>query len=392
LSKWRKDEEDDYKLILFLLEDTKRLIITILLGNITVNVAIASILEGIASEIFKSNAISLAIFISTILLLFFGEITPKNYAINNAISLSKKVAPFLYIFYKLFSIIINIIVKFTDYFFKLIGKSEENKEFFIEQNELKEMVNVYNKHGVINKEETEMINSIFEFGETLAKEIMIPRIDIECIDINLSFDEVMEFVDGSSFSKIPVYKKSKDNIVGILYIKELLKYKIKDEKPQIKDILHTPFNVPETKKIKEILNEFRRRKVHIAVLVDEYGGTAGIITLEDILEEIVGEIYDEYDKVETNIIEINKNTKIFDSIFNIDEFKEIYDIEIEDDSYDTLGGFLYTLLGHIPKKNEKIEYDRFTFIIESIENNRISKIRVIENNNDNVKVEEKEEK
>ncbi len=251
-----------------------------------------------------------------------------------------------------------------------------------------ELDDVYNLENVIKRkevfeEEEEMINSIYEMNETYVKEIMVPRIDVVGIDINSSLDEIVNIVKENGHSRMPVYDDSIDNIIGILYVKDLFIAISKSKNFDIKSILREPFFVPEVKKIYDLLKEFQAKKVHIAIVVDEYGGTAGLITLEDILEEIVGEIQDEYDEDEFSYKQLDNNVFLIKGSMNIDDVNEILNIDLPAKDYDTIGGFIYDLLGSIPKSKQKIVYENIIFIIEELKGQRINLVKVIINNNKN---------
>ncbi|HDK26876.1 MAG TPA: HlyC/CorC family transporter, partial [Candidatus Atribacteria bacterium] len=226
-----------------------------------------------------------------------------------------------------------------------------------------------------------MIRNIFEFSDTMVKEVMIPRVDMACISSDTKLDSILKLIKKMGHSRIPVYEETVDNIIGILYAKDLLAvykrwYKIK-EKFDLKKILRKAYFVPQNKKIDDLLDIFQRDRIQIAIVIDEYGGTAGLITLEDLVEEIVGEIIDEYDK-ETKLYEIiDDNTVIVDGMIDIDKINELLNIEIPENDFETLGGFIYDLMGRIPKKGEKIEYQQLQIIIEQVVKNRIKKVKII---------------
>ena len=260
---------------------------------------------------------------------------------------------------------------------KLLSKHKINTE-----EELQEVIDEGEKDGLIEEEEKEMIHSIFEVGDTVVREILIPRVDMDCINCEISLAELLEFAISSGHSRIPVYKERVDNIVGIIYSKDLLKYCINDTSSSnkkiesIEKLIRPPYFVPETKPVLELLKEFQKQKIHMSIVIDEYGGTAGLITLEDILEEIVGEIMDEYDEEEKLISIIEEGTTILASgKLEIEKLEDFFGITVEKD-FETVGGFIINLLGRVPKEGEQINYENLLFTIKKSTQRKISKVEI----------------
>lgn len=231
--------------------------------------------------------------------------------------------------------------------------------------------------GTLEAEEQQMISHIYEFSETLAREVMVPRVDMVCADATQGIKEVIRLIKESGHSRIPVYRESVDNIEGIVYAKDLLTNQAEGhDSSSVLGLARTPFFIPETKKIDDLLRDLRRSKVHMAIVVDEYGGTAGLVTLEDILEEIVGEIQDEYDSEEPEFVQIEPGSFRVDGRMNLDDLNELCGSNLPTDSVDTIGGFIYDLLGRIPKEGEAIEWSDLRFIVEEVEGQRIAKVVV----------------
>ncbi len=380
LKKMQK-EESGWRVnsIIKLLNDPQKTLITILTGNMFVNIAASSLATYLAIKLFGNVGIGIAGGIMIFMILVFGEIVPKSLAISNAETIAKKIArpveiisSFLFPLILFFKIIINVLY----YFF---GKKRVKEKKEITEEDLITLINVGKDEGVIEEEEKKMIRNIFEFGDTMVKEVMVPRVDMACISSNTKLDSILNLINKIGHSRTPVYKETIDNIIGILYAKDLLVayeqwYKSK-EKFDLKKIIRRAYFVPENKKIDDLLNIFQRDKIQIAIAIDEYGGTAGLVTMEDVVEEIVGEIIDEYDK-ETKLYEIiDNNTVIADGIISIDKINELLNIEIPENDFETLGGFIYDLMGRVPNKNETIEYKNIQITIEQVVKNRI--IRVI---------------
>lgn len=380
LKKMQK-EESGWRVnsIIKLLDDPQKTLITILTGNMFVNIAASSLATYLAIKLFGNVGIGIAGGIMIFMILVFGEIVPKSLAISNAETIAKKIArpveiisSFLFPLILFFKIIINALY----YFF---GKKRIKEKKEITEEDLITLINVGKDEGVIEEEEKKMIRNIFEFGDTMVKEVMVPRVDMACIPSEAKLNSILRLIKKMGHSRIPVYKETIDNIIGILYTKDLLVvyeqwYKSK-EKFDLKKIIRRAYFVPENKKIDDLLDIFQRDKIQIAIAIDEYGGTAGLVTMEDVVEEIVGEIIDEYDK-ETKLYEIiDNNTVIADGIISIDKINELLNIEIPENDFETLGGFIYDLMGRVPNKNETIEYKNIQITIEQVVKNRI--IRVI---------------
>jgi len=312
--------------------------------------------------------------------LVFGELFPKRIALQKSEAMAMlSVKPILFVskaavpFVKLLSASTNILVRLTG--FETKGLDEK-----ISKEEIKSMVEAGQENGVFNETEKAMINSIFEFDDKLASEVMTPRTEVYLIDIETPLMEYLDELIEERYSRIPVYEGDSDNIIGILYMKDFYAEARKHGfgNVDIRAILHPPYFVPETKNIDELFKELQASKKHIAVLIDEYGGFSGIVSIEDLIEEVMGNIEDEYDDDEPEIKKIDTNTFIVDGMLSIDDFNDYFNVNIESDDYDTIGGFLIDLLGRIPKGAEEndIEYENLIFKIVEVKEKRIEKIKV----------------
>jgi len=366
-----KDGSVSGRLILSMKKDSHRLLTTILIGNNVVNIGASSIATSLAISQFKSNAVGIATGIMTLLILVFGEIFPKSYANNNNIFVARIVVHPLFWFSKLFFpliYILNIIPK-------LHGKTDPRYGTFTED-ELMTMVEVVEKDGEINAAEKQFITKIFEFDDTSCSEIMTPRADMFVIDISETVD--ISKILQTGFSRIPVIEDSIDNVIGILHVKDLFASFQKActsnfENPlDIKQILKKPYFIPESKKLDSLLQDFKRNKNHLAVVVDEHGGVAGIVSLEDVLEEIVGEIIDETDRMTPDIIRLKDNKWLIAGRINIYDLNEEIDIGLpESNTYDTFSGFFLEQIGRIPQSGESIIVDKWTATVKDMDGNRI---------------------
>ncbi|MCG2761648.1 MAG: hemolysin family protein [Candidatus Atribacteria bacterium] len=383
LKKMQKEEENNWrvKLIIRLLDDPQRTLISILTGNMFVNITASSLATYLAIKLIGNIGVGIASGIMIFTILVFGEIIPKSLAVANAEKISKKVArPIeiisigLFPLIKFFKIIISAL-----YYFSRMKKTKEKKE--ITEEDLITLIDMGKDEGVIKEEEKKMIRNIFEFGDTTVKEVMIPRVDMACISSDTKLGSILKLIKKMGHSRIPVFEETIDNIIGILYAKDLLgiyeQWYTSKEKFDLKEIIREAYFVPENKKIDELLDIFRKDRIQIAIAIDEYGGTVGLITMEDVVEEVVGEIIDEYDK-EIKLYEmIEGNTVIADAIISIDKINEILNITIPENDFETLGGFIFDLLGRVPKKNEKIRYRNCHMIIEQVVKNRIRRVKIV---------------
>lgn len=324
---------------------------------------------------------NISIILITIILsyftLIFGELVPKRIAMKNC----EKIAFASIGIIKAISVITAPFVKFltfsTNVVSKLFGVSE-NEEETVTEEEIRMMVDVGEEKGTIDKTEKTMINRVFEFNDKVVSEIMIPRTDVFALDMNMSISEVIEELsEDLRYSRVPIYDENIDNIKGIVYIKDILLSK-KDKKTKIRNLMKDAYFVPETKKVNELFDELRKQRKQIAIAVDEYGGTSGIVTIEDILEEIVGEIYDEYDEVEKIIEKIDETTYMLNGNIAIYEVEDYLNTTIEEGDYDTLSGYLVEKLGRIPNAKDKgkiIETEKVIYKLEKIEDKHIEKVK-----------------
>jgi magnesium and cobalt transporter len=245
------------------------------------------------------------------------------------------------------------------------------------EEELQAVINASEEEGIINEEEGDMLHSIFEFGETIVREIMVPRTDIVSCSTDATVTDLLKAIITSGHSRIPVYEGSNDRIVGMVYAKDLLKYwGSTDDELKIPQVMRPPFFIPETKKIEELLKEFQTRRMHMAIAIDEYGGTSGLVTIEDLLEEIVGDIQDEYDLEEEWLNEGENGSTLVDCRLNIEEFAEHFEVKIPRDKFDTVGGWLFEVLGHVPLQGEQTVYGHLAIQVVECDERKIRLVRV----------------
>lgn len=361
-------------------DDSERTLATILITNNLVNVTIIMLCNYILTNLLTFSAEWLQFLCVTILLTFllllFGEIIPKVYGNTNPLAFCRKAVKGVMFFRKLFWPIETILLKSGAFAEKVLQK--ENRQLSID--DLEQALELTDKSDI--KDEQSMLQGIIRFGDETAKEVMTSRQDIIDLDIRCSYEDVLKCIVDNNYSRIPVYQDNKDNIRGVLYIKDLLPHLSKPANFRWQSLIRPPYFVPETKKIDDLLREFQENKVHIAIVVDEFGGTSGIVTLEDILEEIVGEINDEYDEEEHNYTKLDANSYIFEGKTLLNDFTKILNLpddefdDVEGDA-DSLAGLLLEIKGDFPAVHEILKYKRYTFEVLEIDERRISKVKVI---------------
>ena len=365
------------KLVSSLIEKSSDLLSSILVGNNVVNIAATSVSTSLFINIFGDGGVAIATAVMTVLVLVFGEITPKTIAANSPEKVAVVVSKPISIIMKITKPIVWVFNLLTGIIFKIMGIDNDGVKPFITEEELKAMVNVSHEEGVLEMEEREIINNVFQFGDMQAKEAMIQRLDMVAIDIEDSYDEIIELFKSEKLSRLPVYQESIDDIVGILNIKDIIFLSDEEiENFDIKDYVREAFFTYEFKKITQLLEEMKKEKTQMAIVVDEYGGTAGLLTIEDLVEVIVGDIDDEYDEEEEEIVKINDNEYLVEGSTKISDVNEQLGINLESEEFDSIGGFIIGYLKRIPEENEIIEVEDVKFKVESIDKNRINKIRI----------------
>ena len=361
-------------------EDSERTLATILITNNFVNVTIIMLCNYVFASLVQFKALWIEFLCITVLLTFllllFGEIMPKIYSRQNPLKFCRRCVSFVMAMRRLFWPLESLLIQSG----ALAEKVVQKENLVLSVDDLEQALELTDKDDI--KEEQQILKGIIRFGDETAKEVMTSRQDIVDLDIRSSYTEVLQCVVENNYSRIPVYQDNTDNIRGVLYIKDLLPHLSKPANFRWQSLIRPPYFVPETKKIDDLLREFQENKVHIAIVVDEFGGTSGLVTLEDILEEIVGEINDEFDEEERNYSKLNYNTYIFEGKTLLSDFCKI--INVPDDEFadvegdaDSLAGLLLELKGDFPSMHEMIEYSRYTFEVLAVEGRRISRIKVV---------------
>ena len=363
------------KRVLKITDDSGKMLSAILVGNNIVNLTASSLSTSIAIRLGGNAFVGIATGIITLLILIFGEISPKTLATLHADSISLAYSGVIGLLMKLLTPVIFLVNKLAMAFLFLLRIDPNKGQNTMTEDELRTIVDVSHEEGVIETEERVMINNVFDFGDAQARTIMVPRIDMTFADINNTYEELLDIFQEDHFTRLPVYEGSTDNVIGIINMKDLLLCEDR-EHFSVRDILRKPYYTYEHKNISELLMEMRQSSINIAIVLDEYGATAGLITLEDLLEEIVGEIRDEYDDDEEDPIQkINELEYMVQGSTNLNDLHDRMNLELVSEDYDSIGGYLIGLLDHLPTVGESITTEEnIYFRVEDMEKNRIHKI------------------
>lgn len=368
-----------------IIEEPQKMLSAILIGNNIVNLSASSLTTTMVTHIMSNlglvsktaTAIGAATGVLTLLVLVFGEITPKSMATHNAEKICFLYVKPIYWLTVIFTPVIFIVNKISFGLMKLLGMRFTGKERMITENDLLTIIDVSHEEGVIESEEKEMINNVVDFGDSLAKDVMVPRIDMVSVPSDITYDELRQVFKTDMYSRLPVYEENKDNVIGIVTLKDFFKYEGSKVGFHISELLREPYFTYEYQKTSDLLIQMRENSINITIVLDEYGATAGIITLEDLLEEIVGEIRDEYDEDEEDPIQkLCTGEYMVEGSTRLEDINEIFGCHIESDDYDSIAGHMINVLEHIPQEGEEIIQDNIRFVIEKMDKNRIDSIHV----------------
>ncbi|MGD8624855.1 MAG: hemolysin family protein [Anaerolineae bacterium] len=373
----------------WLAEDASRLLATTQLGMMLTSFfagavvavvsapALAQLLRPWLAQASYPIAFVLVVFVAALFMLIVGELVPETIGVQHSERLALLLARPLAILSFLVMPIIRLMVWIGNLIARLFGAKMRGELPFVTEEEIKTLVDAGEEEGVIQVEEKDMIYSIFELGDTLAREVMVPRIDVVALEVKTPMLDALDTIMEAGHSRIPVFDETIDSIRGVLYAKDLLPY-LRDSRNDVplNSILREAYFIPETKKASDLLPDLQQRRVHMAIVVDEYGGMAGLVTIEDLLEEIVGEIQDEYDTEEPFVQFIDEDEYVFDARLDLDDLNRLMDVSLPTDDSDTLGGFIYTALGKVPAVGDQVAYDNMDFKVESVAGRRIKKVRV----------------
>ena len=391
IERFRIREEEDTQIpraLHYLLQRPQRLIITLLIGNNLINICVSALVASFAGDMFTATGwlqgpawVLLKALATTLiclpLLLIFAEIIPKTAAMLNPLGFARFVAVPIKFFYHIVTPVRWFLAGLAKSIARIVLGELTQSEEVITEHEFRSLVDLSKKGGVLWESEHEFIHNIFDFGETRVSEVMTPRTDMFVIHITQPLSEILKAIEEHHFSRMPVYDKDKDDIVGILYSKDLLQLDLaRQNEWNIEAILRVPYYIPQTKMASDLFREFRSNRIHQAIVVDEYGGVAGLVTMEDLLEELFGEILDEYDPEEPEMRQVDKNTIIIPAKMSIEEFNKRLDVSLPEEEYDTMGGLVFDLFGKLPSPGAKISFMHYTFTVNKMLGTRILELQV----------------
>lgn len=365
------------KKVIQLIEDPQKMLSAILIGNNIVNISASSLTTSLAIDHFNSIPVGIATGILTLLILIFGEIIPKTIATIYAERLALFYASSIYYLTKLLGFIIHIITLISYALLKVFRIDPETHGSVMTENELLTVVEVSHEDGVIESEERKMITNVVDFGDSLVKDVCVPRVDMAFASMDLTYDELVAVFAVDKYTRLPVYDESRDNVIGIVNLKDVFFFQGNKEDFSLDKVIREPYFTYEFKKTSELLIEMRKAHLSLAIVLDEYGATTGLITLEDLLEEIVGEIRDEYDEDEEDLIQqISDHEYMVSGNTKLDEINEELGLNLASVDYDSIAGHLIYLLDHLPEEGESIISDDIMYTVEAMDKNRIDKIHI----------------
>jgi CBS domain containing-hemolysin-like protein len=365
-------------------KDPNRILTTILILNNAINISATTVAAFFAihiSELFQLNRGQTGTLVAaavTLIIILFGEVTPKILAIHKSEPIALIIIQPLVLLGKLLHPISRFLIKTANFFLRPLGVEPESSVPMVTEEEIHALIQMGADEGVIEDQEHQMIHGVIKLGETQIREVMVPRTEMEGINAGDDMERIIDQIVQTGYSRMPVYRENFDNIIGVVYTKDIISVLQNRELIVLQDILRQPHFVPETKKVDELLHEFQRGRLHLAIVVDEYGGTSGLVTLEDLIEEIVGEIQDEYDVEEKTIEKIGEDLWTVEGQTDIKEINLALAVELPDvKDINTIGGFITDLLGHLPKRGEQITYQDLQFTILEASSRKVDKIKIV---------------
>ena len=354
------------------LEDQGKMLSAILVGNNVVNLTASSMSTTLAMNIWSNKAVGVATGVLTLVILVFGEISPKTISTLYSEKISLKYAKFIYLFMTVMTPVIYAVNVLSSGFLRLVHVDPNRKQEAITEDELRTIVEVSHEEGVIESEEKKIINNVFDFGDSVAKDIMVPRIDMAMVEVDATYDELIDIFREEKYTRMPVYEETTDNVIGIINMKDVLLID-RNEEFHVRDLLREPLYTYEYKNTAELMVEMRQTSNNMIIVLDEYGATAGMITLEDLLEEIVGEIRDEYDEdEEQELVKVGPGEYVVEGSMKLDDLNDQLELELESEDYDSLGGYIIGLLDRLPEVGETVTSDGFIYVVDAVDKNRIS--------------------
>lgn len=378
LKGFSEDGNKKAKTALYILDNYEAAITTILIGNNIVNIGCSSLGTLLCLNLFGNYGAAISTGVITLLVLTFGEIIPKSFAKRSSENLCLMTAGFLKLLIAIFTPFSKVFM-FLNKIVKKLTNSKSKTEPSVTENELKLIIESIEEEGVLEEQESELVMSALDFDDKNASDILTPRVDVSALDIDDDFDVNKEIIMKERFSRFPVFKDSIDNIIGILHARDYLDAIVKGETPDIASLIQPAYFIYKTKRLSTILSEFKHKHLHIAVVVDEYGGTLGIVTMEDLLEELVGDIWDEDEEAKNKVLEISDDKYQISGDMDIDEFAELFELNeklFDDTESNSIGGFIYENIGSIPSKGSSFEFEGLLITVESIKDQRIEFVTV----------------
>ena len=359
------------------IDDPGKLLSAILIGNNIVNISASSIATLLATEFFGNAGAGIATGVMTLLVLIFGEITPKTMASLKAEKIALNYAKTVYAIMVIFTPLIFILDFLSGGILRLFGVDPDKRDDSVTEEDLRTIVEAGHEDGVLEPEEHKMINNVFDFGDHQAKDIMVPRVDMCFLKLNATYEDFMNLYREEKFTRIPVYEETRDNVIGILNVKDLILYD-KSQEFHVKDFLREAYYTYELKNTSELMMEMRKNSISIAIVLDEYGATAGLVTLEDLIEEIVGDIRDEFDEAEAEEVQkLGEREYLVEGACKLEDLNDMIGLGIESEDYESIGGIVIEALQHLPSENEEVTLENGTrLIVEKIDKNRIEKLHI----------------
>ncbi|MCD7995793.1 MAG: hemolysin family protein [Clostridiales bacterium] len=366
------------------LEDQGKMLSAILVGNNVVNLTASSMSTTLAMNIWSNKAVGIATGVLTLVILVFGEISPKTISTLYSEKISLKYAKFIYLFMTVMTPVIYAVNVLSSGFLRLVHVDPNRKQEAITEDELRTIVEVSHEEGVIESEEKKIINNVFDFGDSVAKDIMVPRIDMAMVEVDATYDELIDIFREEKYTRMPVYEETTDNVIGIINMKDVLLID-RNEEFHIRDLLREPLYTYEYKNTAELMVEMRQTSNNMIIVLDEYGATAGMITLEDLLEEIVGEIRDEYDEdEEQELVKVGPGEYVVEGSMKLDDLNDQLDLELESEDYDSIGGLIIGQLDRLPEEGESVVCDGIRLVVDRLDKNRIDRVHMYLPNEQNV--------
>lgn len=358
------------------LEDQGKMLSAILVGNNVVNLTASSMSTTLAMNIWSNKAVGIATGVLTLVILVFGEISPKTISTLYSEKISLKYAKIIYLFMTVMTPVIYAVNVLSSGFLRLVHVDPNRKQEAITEDELRTIVEVSHEEGVIESEEKKIINNVFDFGDSVAKDIMVPRIDMAMVEVGATYDELIDIFREEKYTRMPVYEETTDNVIGIINMKDVLLID-RNEEFHVRDLLREPLYTYEYKNTAELMVEMRQTSNNMIIVLDEYGATAGMITLEDLLEEIVGEIRDEYDEdEEQELVEVGPGEYVVEGSMKLDDLNDLLDLELESEDYDSIGGLIIGQLDRLPEEGESVVCDGIRLVVDRLDKNRVDRVHM----------------